>query len=246
MQLAGLPCYVEGFDPSVNLRDLGGWPTAGGGRTRRGLIYRSGRLSELLDAELVRLMQLRLRCLVDLRPADEAAVHPDPRLLGVSRVSADAGRDVAGAEVAQMEPAQVIERATRSAVSMAFGNRGIRRVLELLVDGQAPLLFHCNSGRDRSGVCAMVVLMALGCSDEVLLADYALTNAYRAEVFGSVSVAPEYEDLVKVLVGVLPAVGQAVLDAIDARYPSCEAYLGAEYGLDAHRLTKLRTTYCEC
>ena len=68
MQLADFPCYVEGFDDGVNLRDLGGWPTAEGKRTKRGLIYRSGRLSDLSTAEIVRLLQLKLACIVDGQP----------------------------------------------------------------------------------------------------------------------------------------------------------------------------------
>ena len=213
MQLADFPCYVEGFDDGVNLRDLGGWPTVGGRRTRRGLIYRSGRLSDLSTAEIVRLLQLKLACIVDLRPADEALAHPDPRLPSVVCVRADAGRDVGDPDaVGDMSPTQVIEALTRSTVAMAFGNRGIAQVLELLLEGRVPLLFHCNSGRDRSGVCAMVVLMAL---------------------------------LLTLLSGVLPSVGQAVLAEIDARYPSREAYLEAEYGLDEERLVQLRSRYVE-
>jgi protein-tyrosine phosphatase len=254
MQLADFPCYVEGFDDGVNLRDLGGWPTAGGRKPKRGLIYRSGRLSDLSTAEIIRLLQLKLARIVDLRPADEALAHPDPRLPSVVCVRADAGRDVGDPDaVGDMSPTQVIEALTRSTVAMAFGNRGIARVLELLLEGRVPLLFHCNSGRDRSGVCAMVVLMALGCSDDVLLIDYLLTNSYRAEALQAVhaaygaliEAAPEYDELLTLLSGVLPSVGQAVLAEIDARYPSREAYLEAEYGLDEERLVQLRSRYVE-
>ena len=57
--------------------------------------------------------------------------------------------------------------------------------------------------------------------------------------------APEYDELLTLLSGVLPSVGQAVLAEIDARYPSREAYLEAEYGLDEERLVQLRSRYVE-
>lgn len=36
--------------------------------------------------------------------------------------------------------------------------------------------FHCAAGRDRTGVLAALVLLALGASDDDLVADYARTD----------------------------------------------------------------------
>ncbi|MDO5709109.1 MAG: tyrosine-protein phosphatase [Coriobacteriales bacterium] len=254
MRFDELPCFVEGFDPGMNLRDLGGWPTCDGRRVRRGFIYRSARLCELDTSELVRFQQLGLACVVDLRPSEEALRYPDPKLPSFVYVRADAGRDPLSEEdLAHLSPAEVIEASARKTAAMAFGNAGIKRVLELIEQGRAPLLFHCNSGRDRSGVCAMVVLMALGCSDDVLMADYLLTNAYRFAALNylreayapALQLGKDYEDLITLMGGVLQQVGQAVLKAIDDRYPTREAYLEAEYGLDGERLVSLRNQYLE-
>ena len=251
MDLRELPCYVEGFDPGVNLRDLGGWPACGG-TVRRGLVFRSARLDVLDTDELVSLLKLGLRYVVDLRPEAEAALHPDPRFPSVVRVPADMGRDaVLQEEMEGRAPEEVVALAARNTAAMAFGNPGIARVLALLEEGSAPLLFHCNSGRDRSGVAAMVVLMALGCDDDVLLADYELSNVYRAQELAYVraryakalSLGAGYADIVTLMAGVLPQVGRGVLAAIDERYPSREEFLKAEYGLDAERVANLRARY---
>ena len=42
------------------------------------------------------------------------------------------------------------------------------------------ILFHCTAGKDRTGVAAMLILLALGASDETICADYARTNLCRA------------------------------------------------------------------
>ena len=249
MAVCDLPCYVEGFDPELNLRDLGGWQVRDGRRVRRGFVYRSSRLDVLDTSELVRLQQLGLSCVVDLRPREESKLHPDPRFPSIRFVRADAGRDpLDAASLQDASPSEVIEAMTRKTAAMAFGNAGASKVLSLLGEGVTPLLFHCNSGRDRSGVVAMIVLLALGCSDEVILEDYLLTNAYRAQSLeeleeryaGVLALGEEYRQLVTVMAGVLPQAGRAVLDAIDDAYPSPERYLKEEFGLDQADIERLR------
>ena len=247
-----LPGYVEGFDPEVNLRDLGGWQTRDGRHVRKGLIYRSSRLDVLDTSELVRLQQLGLACVVDLRPREETQRHPDPHFPSIRYVQADAGRDPLDAgTMADASPSQVIDAMAYKTAAMAFGNAGAAKVLSLLAEGTVPLLFHCNSGRDRSGVVAMIVLMALGCKDDVVLQDYLLTNAYRARSLAALkaqytdalALGEEYRQLITVMAGVLPQTGQAVLDAIDGAYPSREAFLRQEYGLDEAGLDRLSDLY---
>ena len=45
-----------------------------------------------------------------------------------------------------------------------------------------PVLFHCSCGKDRTGIGAMLILLALGVSRADALADYMLTNVYRREI----------------------------------------------------------------
>jgi protein-tyrosine phosphatase len=46
-------------------------------------------------------------------------------------------------------------------------------------DGNWPILFHCNAGKDRTGFAATLLLKCLGASDEVVFYDYLLSNTYR-------------------------------------------------------------------
>ena len=77
------------------------------------------------------------------------------------------------------------------------------------------MLFHCSGGKDRTGVAAMLILLALGASDETIYADFVQTNECRR---------PE-------------------LEKIWAEH--AEAYLEAEYGLTPARLMRLRRMYLE-
>ena len=55
-----------------------------------------------------------------------------------------------------------------------------KELFRALEAGETPILFHCTAGKDRTGVAAMLILLALGASDETICADYARTNLCRA------------------------------------------------------------------
>ena len=43
------------------------------------------------------------------------------------------------------------------------------------------MVFHCAAGKDRTGILAGLLLSALGVSDEIIMADYELTNRSLAD-----------------------------------------------------------------
>jgi protein-tyrosine phosphatase len=55
----------------------------------------------------------------------------------------------------------------------------LRMILE--AEGRG-VLFHCTSGKDRTGFGIALVLLAAGCPEEVVIADYELTNQWRRDV----------------------------------------------------------------
>jgi protein-tyrosine phosphatase len=77
--------------PSVpNLRDLGGYATATGGRVRSGQLYRSTELNHLQGEDLERVGALGIRLVFDLRTAAERAAQPDVVPEGTEQVVGDA------------------------------------------------------------------------------------------------------------------------------------------------------------
>ena len=45
-----------------------------------------------------------------------------------------------------------------------------------LLDSDAPLVFHCTAGKDRTGFAAALILLALGVPRPVVMEDFLLTN----------------------------------------------------------------------
>lgn len=52
----------------------------------------------------------------------------------------------------------------------------IREVLEVIAAADRPVVFHCASGKDRTGLIAALVLTLVGVSEDDVAADFALTE----------------------------------------------------------------------
>ena len=253
---------LKGFRPEVNIRDLGGIETQDGRVVKPGLIYRSGG-PYLMDEDEVELLRaLGLKTIFDLRTTAECERHPDPEVEGAKHVRYS-GVEFRGGEEIDFSPAGMhrlgdgardqYEKMHGYYIEMPFDNEAFRLLMESLEDGCAPLLFHCASGKDRTGVAAMVVLLALGVSREDVFADYLYSNVLLAgdleRAFAEHAADIAEDELAATLTqmesGVSPAIGEAVLDEIFSRYGSVEGYLAAEFGLDGERLERFREKYLE-
>ena len=74
-QRADLPRSIV-LEGASNLRDLGGWRTAAGGRVRFGQVFRSASLGRLTEADAATLAATGLRSVVDLRGEGERRHAP--------------------------------------------------------------------------------------------------------------------------------------------------------------------------
>ena len=55
-------------------------------------------------------------------------------------------------------------------------------MFEDIIAGNVPILFHCSAGKDRTGIAAILILLALGVDEETAIYDYMLTNEYRKDM----------------------------------------------------------------
>jgi protein-tyrosine phosphatase len=161
-----------------NVRDLGGYAAAGG-PVKWGLLYRAGDLAALPDETRAALEARNIRTIVDFRDADERRHEPDDELATVRKsyvLSINAGsiinfygaRNPGDAEAAMEE----LYRKLPQAAAPQY-----RTLFRLLRDREnAPLLFHCSAGKDRTGLAGALILSALGVDRETVIADYLLSG----------------------------------------------------------------------
>ena len=153
----------------TNVRDLGGWKTENGKRTKQNLIFRCGRLNESSakepvieitdEGKHVLLEEFCVKTEIDLRKTadgETGAITESPLGSAVNYISCP------------ME----WEGDTFN------GNKEqLLKVFSLLADKENyPIIFHCNIGTDRTGMIAYLVNALLGVSDNDLHRDYLFSN----------------------------------------------------------------------
>src|SRR5262245_29375188 len=173
------------FEGAVNFRDLGGYGVGEGRQTRWRRVFRSDSLAELTDTDLERLEALALHSLIDFRLPHERRIHPNRLPVGHSLRPIEVGfwpdgvAELHRAFQAGAIDAAAMERATKRFYrNFPLDHSAEYRVLLEAMERAAgrPVLFHCVSGKDRTGFGAAVVLLALGAPRNVILEDYALSN----------------------------------------------------------------------
>ena len=164
-----------------NFRDFGGYPTCDGGRVRRGVLYRSNRLSQLTRSDITTLDRAGIRAIFDLRGPREREADPtawaSPQVSIVtwppghkrrlSDMALDYPPDAGGAEALMLDFYAELPRT----LGHAFADIMLR-----IADGETPCIIHCSAGKDRTGMAAALVLSALGVPRDLVLDDYAMTD----------------------------------------------------------------------
>jgi protein-tyrosine phosphatase len=241
------------LDGADNLRDLGGLPASGGGRTRFRRLLRSGTLQDLTPGDVGHLLNVvGVRTVVDLRLIAEAE-REGSALSGVAAVrylslplqSADGIRSDEVADAAVMDMVghyfAFLEGSPGTIVSAA----------RVFADGASlPAIFHCAAGKDRTGVLAAVVLDAVGVTGEAIAADYALTAQRLRRIRARLARLETYRAMGAVMRKVDgattadPGSMEAFLAGLHERYGGGAGYLSAR-GMTGSELAALRSALVE-
>lgn len=250
------------FESVENFRELGGYRTEEGRFVRWGRFYRSARLSHLTEAETEQIASLGIRTLLDLRSGGEIEQHPDPELPDADYRAISAILKMDGNEK-DFDPAHLLTQTAEEMEqdekdfmeiyrAMPFANRAYQWMFDQLLSEKTPILFHCTAGKDRTGIGAALILLALGVPRKLIEEDYMLTNhCCRKNIDRLVDqyYCEGQPEFVKRYLTAIGGVGlynlEAALDEIEVRYPSKEAFFECEYGLDATKLAALHAMYLE-
>ncbi len=173
--------YQLNIDGVYNMRDLGGYPTADGGVTRRGVFVRSGVLTELSPAAQQQIIDYGITTIIDLRNEDELVLTPNS--FTDSTVVRYHHLPIVGQELAATDRWQTVasiyypELHDYYAQHLPICTEKISAIMSALIDSPDAVLFHCYAGKDRTGMITGLLLGAVGVPDAIIGEDYALTGA---------------------------------------------------------------------
>ncbi len=255
-----------------NARELGGYLTNDGRKVKHGVLLRSASLYRISSDDVTRLTKdYNLSVIADLRMSLEAASKPDPVIDGVKYVNLRViNEDLFQQELekklavdgdATKRLMMIAESGILSHdmyvgfLSQESGKRAYReffRELLALPSGHS-LLFHCTQGKDRTGCAAMLILSALGVSEETIVADYMLTNTFNADLIDSQRKMllshgineSDFEKYMIVFDEVNPKTMNTVLSWLRKNYGSPVGYIIKELGISEDDIAALKAKFLE-
>ncbi|MGR4883506.1 tyrosine-protein phosphatase [Streptomyces sp. LARHCF249] len=248
---------------AVNVRDIGGYSTYTGGRVRQGLVYRADALSKLTAADITTVSGLGLTKAVDFRiPMElqyDGADKLPPGLSPTSRPVSDLG--LYGTLVGAISSGDPVKQEQmlgggraeaymrdiyRTFVTSPENRAQFAATLREIADGgQGPLLYHCTSGKDRTGWMTYVLLRALAVPESAAARDYLASNTFRATYDAQLRAGLKQSGRMQNpdLLIPLQEVRQDYLDSatsqLEADYGSFYGYLTDGLGLDLRTLARL-------
>jgi len=247
------------LEGAVNFRDLGGYRNARGRPLQWGKVFRSDGLYRLKEKDLELFEQIGISQIFDFRTPSEAAAAPNrlPQTrpvgclnLPVSRGEFDfmaAMKRIAKGDTGWLTPDFMVSGYIHNLeVHAKKWGRVLRHIAGT---GNGATLFHCTGGKDRTGICAALILLALDVPEETVIRDHQLSNDYIApliprikERIAAYGIDPDILD------PYLTAPEEAITAAIDhlqKHYGSACAYLRDKAGLYPGELDQLRENLLE-
>ncbi len=157
-----------------NLRDVGGYPAAGGRRTRWRTLFRTDQLDQLPPSSVELLEEIGVRQVIDLRWPHELVAAPSAFV---------AHPTVAYRSIPLLEDDPTPRIGLAGVYRYILDERGpqlVEVVRALLEPNGTPVVIGCAAGKDRTGVTIALLLAAVGVPADVIAADYRLTAAMFA------------------------------------------------------------------
>lgn len=231
------------LESAPNFRDAGGYRTADGQWVRMGVLYRTGELSKLTDADVARLRRLGIRTDYDLRAPGERAKAPDRLPQDTRYVVADVTGEDVGLPATPEQAAALMTEGNREYVSRDSARTAYGALFR---DAANPavhaLAYHCTAGKDRTGWASAALLTALGVDRGTVMRDYLATNAYRAHEVKEIldRATPHDAAILKPVLEARAGYLNASFEEVEHRYGTFENYLHRGLGLDDQALAGLR------
>ena len=183
----------------ANFRDLGGLP-CDAGYTKYGVFFRSSNLHNATSSDIKTLESLAIREIIDLRYPNEAKREPDKHVPGArnENISLMGSIELSEINVKTWVPGtRTLYRGFYRKI-LDKSQSEISAVLKKLIWGEGVSLFHCASGKDRTGLIAALLSSMIGVSDEDIIADYMISQVLVMNFTDDIS-GTDYHNMLNVL-----------------------------------------------
>lgn len=198
------------LEGAVNVRDLGGLPTADGGRTVPGRLLRSENLQELSAADVAKLVrEIGVTTVVDLRTTGELEVegpapldvvpgvrHAHHPVLPELGTASDAVAEALLVTKIERDRARYPDDITTGHYLGYLEERPdeVAGALRSIATAGGAAIVHCAAGKDRTGVIVALALTVAGVQPGAIVADYVATADRIDAIIGRLRRSKTYAD----------------------------------------------------
>lgn len=199
--------YIE-LENVPNCRDLGGIKNVDGKVVKYNLILRTSYLMHASEKDIETLKKEGVTDILDFRGDGEFAKYPDPKMDGViihrlpmHLLNRDGWNNNVHyphksylVEHDQLDYLQewlyvygngsadaLMENCYREIISDPLVQKQWSEMFKILLNTKGALAFHCQDGKDRTGIAAMLILKLLKVDDETVVEEYILSKKCLGE-----------------------------------------------------------------
>ncbi|MCH5193161.1 MAG: tyrosine-protein phosphatase [Oscillospiraceae bacterium] len=217
------------WDNTFNARDLGYTPAVNGKYIKPLRFIRSDAPHSISDSVKDFLIKNDITTIIDLRNEKIANTSPNA-FVSDNRFSCCNYPLSVNAKAPDSEN-DVIENYCR----MIENDTAIVNIFRTMANSAGGVLFHCQEGKDRTGIISALLLLLAGVSDFDIYADYEISNVYLYEMIKKAkAVLPDH------LLYVKPEYMENVLIYLREKYKTVENYLQSK-GVSETEIYKLKS-----
>lgn len=244
------------LDGLINARDLGGFACRGG-VTQFGIFIRSEVPARLSNTDLSFLRDYGVRTVLDFRGGEEIEKAPDMlssqpwvRYMPIPLFNADAAQGAVKKKDQDKVPGGAPGFTWKDHyIAMAEDGKGwMKSVLEALARAEGAALFHCTTGKDRTGLVTAAILSLCGVRRDEIVADYSVSQTFLLPLYLNMThlMPPGFKsDLSHPFFSTAPENMDAYLGYIDEKYGSVSGYIRS-CGVDEYTIEALcRKLICQ-
>lgn len=238
-----------------NFRDLGGYKSSKTEKNIRwGMLYRSAQIDSIAPCTLQELQSIGIKTIIDLRTKEEYSNLPqlDDKFHTVHIPIAAAKmdsilQDVQDEKISPDTIYRLVKDTYQDLVNKY--QKEIKEVFTLLLDADNyPILIHCTTGKDRTGIISALILASLGVNEEVMMDDYSLSNNFfnipKASKY-AYQLPTRVQEAITTIYSAREIYLSAAKDDIEKKYGGMSSYLKKNIGLSNDDTKRLRNILLE-
>lgn len=171
------------FSKAINFRDMGGVYAENGKIVRWNTLYRSDKFNGTSPNEWEKMKNEGIRTIIDLRSQVEVDISPDKCPGYMNFIHFPIVEENLSFDNLESPDMQAFAKSVNEGYKNIVLNHGenvaksINIITNCIKDGG--VVFHCTSGKDRTGIVAAIIYYMLGVDEQDIVADYQTSYTYN-------------------------------------------------------------------